>query len=125
MSTNQTNPPQLVLVIIAQLLEQRRGRLRRRLLLVGDPVHAEMVVDDVGDGLSVGSGAGPAAPDCVVHLGQLVRDAVGDVGACGGAGVGAENYAGREGDGHAGWGLEGEEVGRGVGGYIEVPRLER
>ncbi len=61
-----------------------------------------MVVDDVGDGLRVRGGAGPAAPDCVVHLGQLVRDAVGDVGACSGAGVGAEDDAGGECDGHAG-----------------------
>lgn len=80
---------QLVLVIVAQLLKQRRRRLRRRLLLVGGPVHAQVVVDDVGDGLRVGGRAGPAAPDRVVHLGQFVGDAVGDVGAGRGAGVGA------------------------------------
>ena len=65
----KVHPPQLVLIIIAQLLKERRRRLRRRLLLIRDAVHAEMVVDDVGDGLRVGGRAGPAAPDCVVHLG--------------------------------------------------------
>lgn len=83
------HPPQLVLIIIAQLLKQRRRRLRRRRLLIGYAVHAEMVVHDISDGLRVGGGAGPAAPDRVVHLCQFVGDAVGDVGACGGAGVGA------------------------------------
>lgn len=61
-----------------------------------------MVVDNVGDGLRVGSRAGPAAPDCVVHLGQFVRDAVSDVGARRGAGVGAEDDTLGECDGHAG-----------------------
>ena len=77
-----------------------------------------MVVHDVGDGLRVGGGAGPAAPDCVVHLGQFVGDAVGDVGAGGGAGVGAEDDALGEGDGHAdgGRGLEMVVEGRGTWG---------
>ena len=48
-----------------------------------------MVIHYISDGLRVSRGAGPAAPDCVVDLGQFVGDAVGDVGACGGAGVGA------------------------------------
>ena len=48
-----------------------------------------MIVDNVSDRLRVGGRAGPAAPDCVVHLGQLVRDTVGDVGAGRGTGVGA------------------------------------
>ena len=83
----RSNPPQLILIIVAQLLKQRRGRLRRRLLLIRDPVHAQMIIHNVGDGLRVGRGTGPAAPDCVVDLGQLVGDAVGDVGACCCAGV--------------------------------------
>ena len=84
-----TNPPQLVLVIITQLLKQRRRRLRRRRFLVRDTVHAEMVVDDISDGLRIGSGARPAAPDGVVDAGQFVRDAIRDVRASGGTGVGA------------------------------------
>ena len=40
---------------------------------------AQLVLYDVGDGLRVGSGAGPAAPNGVVDSGQLVSDPVGDV----------------------------------------------
>ena len=111
--------PQLVLIIVTQLLEQRRRRLHARRLIVCDPVHAQMVLHDVGDGLSVGGGARAAAPDCVVDLGQFVRDAVGDVGAGGGARVGAKDDTVGEVDGHAvRWvrGLEGlKVVGRLVG----------
>ena len=87
-----------------------------------------MVVHDIGDGLRVGGGAGPAAPDCVVHLGQFIGDAVSDVGAGGGAGVGAEDDALGEGDGHAGGDRGFRDGCRGegdMGEYIEVPRLER
>ncbi len=62
-----------------------------------------MVLHDVCDGLGVGGGARPTAPDGVVDLGEFVCDAVGDVGACGGAGVGAEDDAVGEVDGHAVW----------------------
>lgn len=61
--------PQLVLIRITQLLEQRRRRLRARRLPVLHAVHAEVVLHDVGHGLRVGRRAGPAAPDGVVDLG--------------------------------------------------------
>ena len=48
-----------------------------------------MVVNDVGNGLRIRGGARPAAPDGVVDPGQFVSDAVGNVGAGGGTGVGA------------------------------------
>ena len=85
----RTNPPQLVLVIITQLLKHVRLCLRRRRFLVRDAVHAEMVVDDISDGLRIGGGARPAAPDGVVDAGQFVGDAISDVRAGGGTGVGA------------------------------------
>lgn len=50
---------------------------------------AELVLDDVGDGLSICGGARAAAPDGVVDAGQLVGHSVGDVCAGGGSGVGA------------------------------------
>lgn len=58
---------------------------------------------DVGDGLGVSGGAGAAAPDGVVDLGQLVRDPVRDVSARGSARIGAEDHALVEVDGHS-WG---------------------
>lgn len=50
---------------------------------------AQLVLDDVGDGLCVSGGARAAAPDGVGDAGQLVGHAVGNVGAGGGARVGA------------------------------------
>ena len=111
----------MIFVIITQLLEQRGRRLHARRLVVRDPVHAQVVLHDVGDGLGVGGGARAAAPDGVVDLGEFVGDAVGDVGAGGGAGVGAEDDAVGEVDGHAVWWAEGLEevkvVGR-SGGWV-------
>lgn len=52
-------------------------------------VQSQLVLHHVGDGLCIGGGAGAAAPDGVVYLGQLVGYAVGDVGACGCTGVGS------------------------------------
>lgn len=46
----------------------------------GVPKHLEVVVDDVGERLGIGSRAGSAAPDGVVELGELVRYSVGNVG---------------------------------------------
>ena len=69
-----------------------------------------MVVHDVSNGLRVGSRAGPAAPDRIVHLGQFVGDAVGDVRASRSAGVGAENDTFGECDGHAGGEMGLEDV---------------
>lgn len=91
---------QRILIRITQLLEHGGGGLGRGWLVVGDAVHAEIVLDDVCDGLRVGGRAGAAAPDCVVDLCELVGDAVGDVGACCGAGVGAEDDALVESYGH-------------------------
>lgn len=90
-----------------------------------------MTVHDVSDGLCVGGRARSAAPDCVVHLGQFVGDAVCDVGAGSCAGVGAEDDTFGECDGHAGGRTEirgaRKEGGRegDMWSYIEVPRLER
>ena len=63
-----------------------------------------MVLHNVGDGLGVGGGTGAAAPDGIVDLGEFVCDTVGYVGAGGSAGVGAEDDAVGEIDGHAGGG---------------------
>ena len=86
-----------------------------------------MVVYDVGDGLGVSRAAGPAAPDCVMHLCQFIGYAVGDVGTCCGSGVGTEDYTVGEGDCHSGWLLGRGSGGRSLEGrqraYIEVPRL--
>lgn len=112
-----THSPQLILIRITQLLEQRRRRLRARRLPVLDAVHAEMVLHDIGHGLRVGRRAGPAAPDGVVHLRQLVGHAVGDVGACGGAGVGAEDDARGKGYCHASGGVKSGGRG-GWGGWV-------
>jgi hypothetical protein len=84
---------EVVLVGVAQVLEDRRRHLRRRRPVVLHLVHAEVVLDNVGHGLRVGRRPGPAAPDGVVHLRQLVRDAVGNVRAGGRARVGAEDDA--------------------------------
>lgn len=83
------NPRQHVLVGVANLLEQRRGGLRRGRGVVDGGVEAQVVLDHVGDGLGVGCGAGAAAPDGVMDLCELVRHAVGDVGARRRPGVGA------------------------------------
>lgn len=91
----------MVLVVITQLLEQGGGGLGRGRLVVGDAVHAEVVVYNVGDGLGVSGGAGAAAPDGVVDLRQLVCDPVRDVGARCCARVGAQNHALVEVDGHS------------------------
>lgn len=93
----------MVLVVITQLLEQGGGGLGRGRLVVGDAIHAEVVMHDVGDGLGVSGGAGSAAPDGVVDLRQLVRDPVRDVGTRRCARVGAQNHALVEVDGHS-WG---------------------
>lgn len=79
----------------------------------------------IGNGLRVGRRPRPAAPYCVVHLGQFVGYSICDIGACCGARVGAEDHALGECYGHA------EDSRLGVvdtfwerrGTYIEVPRL--
>lgn len=71
--------PQPVLVGVAELLEDGRCDLCSRGLAVGHGVEAEVVLDNIGHGLCVGSAAGSAAPDCVVYPGELVCHAVRDV----------------------------------------------
>ena len=71
--------PQGVLVIVADLLEDGGGGLGGGGLSVVHGKQAQLVLYDVGDGLGVGGGAGPAAPNGVVDSGQLVSDPVGDV----------------------------------------------
>lgn len=80
--------PQRILVRIAQLLEDGRRRLGAGRLAVHHVEETQLVLDNVGDGLCVGGGAGTAAPDGVGDAGQFVGHAVGDVGAGGGARVG-------------------------------------
>lgn len=60
-----------------------------------------MVMHYISNGLRVGRRPRPAAPYCVVYLGEFVGYSVCDVGACCGAGVGAEDYALRKRYGHA------------------------
>ena len=100
--------PQPVFIIITQLLEQGRRRLGSgsafALPMVSRILHAvqtEVVGDNVGDCLGVGSRTGPTAPDRIVDLGQLIGYTVGNVGACGGTGVCAEDDAVVEADCHA------------------------
>ena len=63
---------------------------------------AQIMLDVVGQRLGIGGTARPAAPDAIVELGDLVGDAVGHVRAGGDAGVGTEDDAAGEGDGHDG-----------------------
>ncbi len=60
-----------------------------------------MIVYNIRNGLGVGGGAGPAAPDSVVDLCEFVGNAVGDVGAGGGTRVGSEYDTVGEVYGHA------------------------
>ena len=53
----------------------------------------ESVLDHVGDGLGIRSGAGAAAEDVVGDRGELVRHSVSDPGAHAGAAVGAYHHA--------------------------------
>lgn len=73
-------------------------------LVVVDAVHVQVVLDNVCNGLGVCGGTGSAAPDGVVHLGELVGDTVGNVSAGGGSAVCAEDDSVLEVDGHAGKG---------------------
>lgn len=93
---------ELVLVGVAELLEYGCGRLRCWRLVVSGPVHAQMVMDNVGHSLCVGSGARPAAPDGVVDLCEFVGDAIRNVGPRGRPAVGGEYDTILEVDGHAG-----------------------
>lgn len=87
--TKRAHSRQLVLIRIADLLEDGRGRLRRRGLAVRHVEQAKLVLHDVRDGLRVGGRAGPAAPDRVGHARQLVCHSVGNVCARRRPGVGA------------------------------------
>ena len=60
-----------------------------------------MILHNVGNSWGVGRGTRPATPDGIVDLGQLVRDSVGNIGACGGARIGSKNDSVAKGDGHA------------------------
>lgn len=71
-------------------------------LIVVDAVHVQVVLDNVGNCLGVCGRTGSAAPDCVVNLGELVGNTVGDVGAGCGSAVCAEDNTILEVDGHAG-----------------------
>lgn len=71
---------ELVLVGVAQFLEDGCRRLRRGWLVVGGTVHAEVVLNNVRDGLCVCCGSRSATPDGVVDLCELVGDSVRDVG---------------------------------------------
>jgi len=73
-----------------------RGRL-----IVGCPVHAQVVVDNVGHGLRVGGRSRSTAPDRVVDLCELIGNAIGDVGTRRCPAVSGEYDAVLEVDGHA------------------------
>ena len=60
-----------------------------------------MIVDNVCNSLRVRGGAGPATPDGVGDLCELVGDSIGDVGAGCGAAVSAQDHAVAKVDGHA------------------------
>jgi len=62
-------------------------------------MHVEVVSDNVRHSLCVSGGSGSTAVDAIVHLCQLVRHTVGNVGACGGTRVSAHNDTTIEGDG--------------------------
>lgn len=64
----------------------------------------------IRQGLRVGRTTRATTPDVIVELGDFIARSVGDVGAGGDAGVGAEDYAAGEGDGHDGC-ARGEFVG--------------
>jgi hypothetical protein len=70
---------ELVLVGVAEFLEDGRRRLCSRWLVVGGSVHAEVVLHDICDGLCVRCRPRPATPYGVVDLCELVGDSVRDV----------------------------------------------
>lgn len=83
----QLRLPQLVLVVVAELLEDSCSCLCSWLLIVRDGVCVEMVLYDVCHSLCVCCGSRPTAPDGIGHLCELVRDTIGDVGSSGGSAV--------------------------------------
>lgn len=93
-----------VAVAVAHLTEDRGDGLDGDVaLVVGvDGVLAHVAGDDLGEGLSISGGARSAAVDVVEELGELVGDAVDDVGAGGGAGVSGEDDTAIVGDGDNG-----------------------
>lgn len=95
---------ELVLVVVAQLSEDGSGVLCRGVLAGRRGEELEVVVDDIGDGLCVGCGAGPAAPYRVVDLCELVSHSVGDIGSGRCAAVCSEDNAVVELGCHAEWG---------------------
>ena len=104
---------QIVLVLVAEPSHQVGRHLDRRHPAGLDGQLAQIVLDVVGQGLGVGRAAGPAAPDAIVELGDLVGDAVGHVRAGGNARVGPEDDPALEGDGddgRAGGDFAGTEV---------------
>mmetsp|Transcript_100714 Transcript_100714/g.139938 ORF Transcript_100714/g.139938 Transcript_100714/m.139938 type:complete len:240 (+) Transcript_100714:1-720(+) len=93
---------QAVLVVVAEVTEERRRSCHARSLAQLHAVGIEVVLDDVGDGLGISGGARAAAIDALVHGRELVRHAVGDVGAGGRARVGTHHHSSVEGHCHDG-----------------------
>ena len=93
---------EVVLVLVANSPHQMRRDLDGRHSSRFDGELGQVVLDVVGDGLRVGGTSGAAAPDPIVELGDLIGRAVGHVRAGGDAGVGPEDDAAGEGDGHDG-----------------------
>ena len=84
------NIPQAILVLVTDLLEHTGSNLGCcRILAVLSIEHIQLVGNDICNRLGVGGRARAAAPDCVVNLGKLVGDAVGDIGTGGGSRISA------------------------------------
>lgn len=99
-ASNNDAGAQTVLVLVHDLLEEVGGDLGLGWAAALDGVHVKVVRDNIGDGLRIGGTAGATTVDAIRQMGELVRDAVGDVAAHGGSRVGAEDDALVVCDGH-------------------------
>jgi hypothetical protein len=67
---------QRILVFITQLFKHARGRRDGGFFAIDGGIDLGVLVHDISDGLGVGGGAGAAAVDAVVDVGELVGDSV-------------------------------------------------
>lgn len=78
--SDHVNLRQLILVSVANLLEDGRGGLRHRRLSVHRREQTQLILHNIGNGLCIGGRTRSAAPDRVMYSRQLVRDSVCNVG---------------------------------------------